>query len=97
MYALAKLLNSNLSRPTSHNQQHNKGALGVFTRTGGTIGLFGECRAALPSERALDKPTASSRRVPVCYATAGVATVFTYVDQQVANVRGTDDALNGAA
>lgn len=27
---------------TLRSSKHNKGALGVFTRTGGTIGVFGE-------------------------------------------------------
>jgi len=49
-------------------QKHNKGAMGVFTRTGGTIGVF-----------------------------AAAAATFTYVDQTLANLRETNDALNGAS
>lgn len=32
--------------------QHNKGAMGVFTRTGGTIGMFGEASAGQTAEPA---------------------------------------------
>ncbi|KAL7004846.1 hypothetical protein EMMF5_005579 [Cystobasidiomycetes sp. EMM_F5] len=63
----ALLLAQTDSRSLFVGKQHKQGALGVLTRTGGTIGLFG-----------------------------GMAAIFTYVDATMANVRNTDDALNGA-
>ncbi|BEJ14920.1 hypothetical protein CspHIS471_0406870 [Cutaneotrichosporon sp. HIS471] len=47
---------------------HDKGAMGIFTRTGGTIGLF-----------------------------AAMGFSFSFVADYVANLRQTDDPLNGAA
>ncbi|WVR04634.1 hypothetical protein IAU60_001645 [Kwoniella sp. DSM 27419] len=48
--------------------KHNSGAMGIVTRTGGTIGFF-----------------------------AAMGFSFSFVQAAVANVRETDDALNGAA
>jgi len=47
---------------------HGRGASGVITRTGGTIGFF-----------------------------AAMGATFAFTDSYVANLRQTDDALNGAA
>jgi hypothetical protein len=64
--------------------QHAQGALGVLTRSGATIGMFGEfvCSHYFGS--------ASS-------APAALGASFKLTESFVANVRHTDDALNGAS
>jgi hypothetical protein len=64
--------------------------MGVFTRTGGTIGLFG----TVSSGHAEAQKLIQAFRI---YFLAGMAATFTYVDHTLANMKGKDDAINGAA
>ncbi|KAF8308914.1 hypothetical protein DL93DRAFT_1810798 [Clavulina sp. PMI_390] len=69
-YAAAKGAGAGLLVSAVQNalETHSRGATGILTRTGGTVGLF-----------------------------AAMAGTFAYTDATVANLRQTNDALNGAA
>lgn len=65
---------------------HNHGAMGVFTRTGGIIGMFG-------ASRVLACVMATSR---LTWMIAAVGFTYATTESVVANVREKDDPLNGA-
>lgn len=67
--------------------QHSHGAMGVFTRTGGTIGFFGTSFTTplLPGDLDINRHLAA------------MGATFAFTKGFIANERRTDDALNGAA
>lgn len=70
---------------------HNKGATGFFTRSGGTIGLFGTYRSVLHSF--------GNCRDSQLYSllSAAMGATFALTESIVANQRERDDHLNGVA
>ncbi|GJJ13890.1 hypothetical protein Clacol_008147 [Clathrus columnatus] len=68
-------------------QQHNRGAFGLLTRSGGTIGFFEHKVTSL----SLTKPLFFCR-----LSIAAMAGIFAFTDSYVSNLRQTRDPINGA-